>query len=274
MAIKQYKPTSSGIRGMSVVDYSHLTKGKRQRSLTEILKKHSGRDSRGRVSIRHQGGGTRRFYRLVELGHTQFFTGKITAIEYDPNRSAFISLVAAGDRKYYILATQENKIGDEITYAERATATPGNRMQLKSIPPGMNIHNVELLPGGGGRIARSAGSFTQILAKEGDYATVKMPSGEVRKIHVSAYASIGTVSNPDHKSVVIGKAGRMRKMGWRPVVRGKAMHPAAHPHGGGEGVNPIGLKQPKTKWGKPARGVRTRRPKKISGKFIISRRRK
>ncbi len=270
MAIKAYKPTSSGRRGMTVVDYSVLTKGKPEKSLTEMLRRHGGRDSHGRVSIRHRGGGAKRRYRLVELGPTQFFTGQAKSIEYDPNRSAFISLVATKEgAKYYILSPQGIKPGDTVEYGEKTSVNPGNRMKLRSIPPGIPIHNVELIPGQGGRIARAAGNATQILAKEGDYATLKLPSGEVRTIHLDCYASIGTLSNPDRKSVVIGKAGRMRHMGWRPHVRGKAMNPSSHPHGGGEGVNPIGLKYPKTFTGKQARGVKTRRPRKISDRFIM-----
>lgn len=270
MAIKTYKPTTSGIRGMTVVDYSLLTKKRPERTLVEPLRKHSGRDRTGRLSVRHQGGGAKRLYRLVELGPTKPFKATVTAIEYDPNRSSFIALVKEQEgRKHYLLAPQGLKIGAEIEHGEKTPASPGNRMELRAIPAGVPIHNLELIPGQGGRIARAAGNSAVILAKEGDYATVKLPSGEVRKIHLACYGSIGQLSNPDRKLVVIGKAGRMRKMGWRPHVRGKAMHPAAHPHGGGEGVNPIGLKHPKTPWGKPARGVKTRRPRKVSNRFIL-----
>jgi len=273
MAIKAYKPTTSGIRGMTVVDYSVLTKKRPEKTLIERLVRQSGRDTTGKVSVRHRGGGVKRFYRLVELGPTKFFKGEVKSIEYDPNRSAFISLVVAPEgQKYYILAPQEIKLGDQVEYAEKTEPKSGNRMKLRHIPLGINIHNVELIPAQGGRLARAAGSYTQILAKEGDYATLRLPSGEVRKVHLDCYGSIGTLSNPDRKSQVIGKAGRMRLMGWRPTVRGKAMHPAAHPHGGGEGVNPIGLRFPKTFTGKPARGIKTRRPRKLSNRFIIKRR--
>lgn len=279
MPIKKYKPTTSGIRGMTVVDYALLTKGKPEKSLLEPLKKHAGRDYTGRISIRHRGAGVKRMYRLVELGPTKFFSGVVKTIEYDPNRSSFIALIEGKDTngnplKHYIIAPQELKIGDMVEYNEKTPVALGNRMKLRHIPTGISIYGIELIPSAGSRIARGAGTFAQILAKEGNYATVKLPSGEVRKIHLDCYGSVGSVSNPDHKSVVIAKAGRMRKMGWRPTVRGKAMYPAAHPHGGGEGVNPIGLKYPKTPWGKPARGVKTRRPRKPSDRFIVKPRRK
>lgn len=273
--IRKLKPTSPGIRQLSYEDFSEITKSKPEKSLISTLVRHAGRDNRGRVSIRHQGAGVKRFYRLVDFKqgrHNE--TAKVIAIEYDPYRSARIALIEYEDgTKKYILSPQNIKIGSQITNAEKSDITIGNRMKLKNIPLGTAIYNVELAPGRGGQIARSAGLSCSVIAKDSGFAHVKLPSGEIRKISVECFASIGALSNPEHNLITIGKAGRMRHMGIRPTVRGKAMHPAAHPHGGGEGVNPIGLKYPKTKWGKHALGVKTRRNKQTD-KYIIQRRKK
>lgn len=270
MPLKIVKPTTSARRGMSYTDFSSITKKKPEKSLTEPLKKHAGRDALGHVSIRHRGGGAKRLYRLVDFKQKKLdVQANVEAIEYDPNRSAFIALVRYEDGvKSYVLAPQEMKVGDKIIASDQAEIKTGNRLKIKNIPTGVPIFNVELTPGKGGQLVRSAGSSATLLAKEGDYANLRMPSGEIRKVHVEGYATIGTVSNPLHSAVRIAKAGRTRHMGIRPTVRGKAMHPAAHPHGGGEGVNPIGLKHPKTPWGKPALGYKTRR-RKYSNQFIV-----
>jgi len=282
MALKFYKPTTSAIRKMSVVDYSSLTKKKPERSLTVKLKKHGGRDNKGHISVRHQGGGAKRKFRIISgLDKKMDIVGKITAIEYDPNRSAFIALVVFSDgAKQYIIAPEALKVGSEVICSEKAEAKIGNRMKLKNIPTGVQIHNIELIPDRGkGQIVRSAGSFAIIMAhsegegKRGCYVQVKLPSSEIRLIHEECFASIGQVSNLDHSSVRYAKAGRRRHMGIRPSVRGKAMNPNNHPHGGGEGVNSIGLKYPKTPWGKIAMGKITRN-KKYSNKFIIKKRKK
>lgn len=274
MPIKELKPTSPGRRFTKVIDTSILTKKKPQKSLLRPLKKKAGRDKTGQISIRHRGGGAKRLYRLVDFKQTRYdLPAKIVAIEYDPNRRAFIALIEYPDKtKSYILAPQGLKVGDEIISSEKTEIKVGNRMKLKNIPTGMPIYNIELSPGKGGQIVRGAGNSATIIAKEGKYAHLRLPSGEIRKVLLESAASIGQVSNPLVSSIKIGKAGRVRWKGIRPTVRGKAMHPAAHPHGGGEGVSPIGLKYPKTAWGKPAIGVRTRKKKKYSDKLIIKRR--
>lgn len=274
MAIKVRQPTSPGQRGVSYVDYRLLTKKKPERSLTVTLKRRAGRDRTGRISVRHRGGGSKRRFRIINFGQKYIgLAGEVKSLEYDPYRSAFIALIQyPNHQKAYILAPNTLKVGQSVVIADQVPIKVGNRTRLEYIPPGVSIHNVELMPGGGGKIVRSAGAGATIQAKEGNYATVKLPSGEIRKLHLKCFASIGVVSNPEHNLIRIGKAGRRRLMGIRPSVRGKAMHPAAHPHGGGEGVNPIGLKQPKTPWGKPARGVKTRHRRKPSSKFIVKRR--
>jgi len=274
MSIKIHNPTSSGQRGVSYVDYSVLTRKKPERSLTMVLTRHAGRDKTGKISIRHQGAGRKRRYRLVEFGQRYFGQpAEIKSLEYDPYRSAFIALIQfSNGRKAYILAPHGILIGQTIVTADKTPVKIGNRMKLANIPTGVAIHNLEIVPGSGGKIVRSAGTQATIQSREDKYILVKLPSGEVRKLHRDCFATIGEVSNPDHGSVSLGKAGRVRHMGIRPTVRGKAMYPAAHPHGGGEGVSPIGLKHPKTFTGQPARGVKTRNPRKSSSSFIIKRR--
>lgn len=274
MAIKIYKPTTSGRRKMSVTDYSILNKKKPEKRLTRALNRSKGRDNTGQISVRHKGGGAKRKYRLIStLSDKIEMEAKIEALEYDPNRSSFIVLVRFTDNSIaYLLAWDGVKVGDEVVSQDKTEIKPGNRMRIKNIPTGIAIYDVEVRPGQGGRLIKSAGTQAFILAKEGDYAQIKMPSGEIRKININSFASIGQVSNLTHSAQRIGKAGRKRHMGVRPTVRGKAMHPAAHPHGGGEGVNPIGLKYPKTPWGKNAYGVKTRKRKKYSAKMIVRRR--
>ena len=269
------KPTTPAQRKMSYGDFGILTKKRPEKSLTSPLKKTGGRDKYGTISVRHIGGGAKRLYRLIDFKSLPFEgKAKITAIEYDPNRTSFIALLEMPDNtKKYILAADGMKVGDEITFGKIKSFHFGNRMKLADIPIGYDIHNIELQPGRGGQIVRSAGSSAKITAKEDKYVHVKLPSSEVRKILVECMASIGRVSNPSHSLVRIAKAGRKRLMGVRPSVRGKAMNPNSHPHGGGEGVNPIGLKYPKTPWGKPALGVRTRKNKRTNV-FIVTRRNK
>lgn len=276
MALKFYRPTTQSRRKMSVTDYSVLTAKKPQKPLSKILKRSSGRDNLGHISVRHQGGGSKRKYRqMISLSEKLDQTAKVLTVEYDPNRSAFITLVEFEDKtKSYILAWEKIKVGDKVLAAAKAEAKLGNRMQLKNIPTGSLIFDLEIHPGQGGKLARSAGNSAVLLSRDAGYAQIKMPSGEIRKISEKCFASIGQTSNISHGAVRIGKAGRNRWRGIRPSVRGKSMHPAAHPHGGGEGVNPIGLKYPKTPWGKHARGVRTRNKKKYSNIFIVKRRRK
>lgn len=275
MAIKIYKPTSAGRRIHSVTDYSILDKNvKAPNSLLRSVKRTGGRNNRGLITTRHQGGGHKQKVRMIDFKRDKMnIPAKIQTLEYDPGRSAFISLLAYKDgEKRYILAPDGVKVGDVLITAERADIKPGNRMALKNIPIGSYVHNIELLQGKGGQIVRSAGNYALIQSQEEDYVMLKMPSGEVRKISSRAYATVGQVSNTDWMYVRIGKAGRVRHMGIRPTVRGKAMNPVDHPHGGGEGHNPIGLKYPKTPWGKHALGVKTRNPKKSSSKFIVKKR--
>lgn len=275
--IKLYKPTTSGRRFASVDAFNDITKQEPEKSLIIIKKKMGGRNSQGKLTVRHQGGGARRYIRIVDSKRNKYDApAKISAIEYDPNRGARIALIQyAGGEKSYILAPAGLKVGDEIMSSkEKLEIKIGNRMQLKHIPLGVLIHDVELNPERGGVIARGAGTGTQIVALENGYAQLKMPSKEIRMVSENCFATIGTVSNPDYRLIRWGKAGRMRHRGIKPTVRGKAMNPVDHPHGGGEGHNPIGLKAPKTKWGRKALGVKTRRPKKWSNKFILKRRTK
>jgi large subunit ribosomal protein L2 len=278
MSVKEMKPTTSGQRGTSYVAFrKYITKREPEKRLTEHLKKAPGRDSLGHISVRHKGGGVKRLYRKVDFKQTRSDQpAKVLAIEYDPYRTAFLALLEYGDGvRSYMIAPEGLKVGDTVVAAPKTDLKLGNRMQLVNIPSGIEIHNVELTPGRGGQLVRSAGTSATLtgLEENGRYAQVKMPSGEVRRILATNYASIGRVSNVAHSAQTIGKAGRTRHMGIRPSVRGKAMYPAAHPHGGGEGLSPVGLKHPKTPWGKPARGVRTRR-RKHTDQFIVQRRKK
>lgn len=272
--IKIYKPTTHSRRKMSVTDYSVLTKKRPEKSLTKPLKRSFGRDYTGQISVRHKGGGAKRRYRIISSIDAKIQQrAKISALEYDPNRSSFIALVEFEDQtKAYILAWEGIKVGEEIIADDKCEVQIGNRMRLENIPTGIAIFDIEIHPGQGGKLAKSAGNQATIMAKEGPYVQIKMPSGEIRKINRKCFASIGQASNATHSMVRIGKAGRKRHMGVRPTVRGKAMHPDAHPHGGGEGVNPIGLKYPKTPWGKHANGVKTRKKHKYSDKLIVKRR--
>lgn len=274
--LKKYKPTTPSRRKMTVTDYSVLTAKRATKRLTRTLKKRAGRDSSGQISVRHRGGGSKRKYRVISVLNTKAdMAAKVEQIEYDPNRSAFIALVKFKNKtKAYILAWEGIKVGDEVASGDSVDIQKGNRMRLSNIPNGIGIYDIELQPFQGGMLVRSAGSTATIVAKEGKWVHVKLPSGEIRKINKNSFASIGQVSNISHSFQRIGKAGRKRHMGIRPSVRGKAMHPAAHPHGGGEGVNPIGLKYPKTPWGKHALGVKTRKKKKYSEKLILQKRKK
>lgn len=272
--MKTYKAQTGGSRGMTSVDYSGLTKKEPEKSLLFPLKGRAGRGSDGRITVRHQGGGVKRMFRLVEYGQFKLgVAGKVTALEYDPNRTAFLALVEFPDKeKIYILAPQDLKVGDEVVCAEKTPLKNGNRTQLKNMPVGSNVYNVSFEIAKAGIAVKGAGTCAQVLAQDGDFTQLKMPSGEVRQFKGICYASIGTVSNPEHRFVNIGKAGRARLMGHRPAVRGTAMNPCDHPHGGGEGRQPIGLKHPKTPWGKPTLGVKTRKKHKMSSKYIIQRR--
>ena len=275
MAIKIYKPTSAGRRIHSVTDYSVLSKNVRPiKSLIKSFAKTAGRNNQGKITIRHQGGGHKLKVREIDfLRDKSNIEATVKSIEYDPGRSAFIALVAYRDgARRYILAPDGLKVGAKILTAERTEVKTGNRMMLKNTPVGTFVHNIQLSGTKGGQMVRSAGTYAIIQAQEGNDVMLKMPSGQIRKISGDAYATVGQVSNVDWMYVRIGKAGRVRHMGVRPTVRGKAMNPIDHPHGGGEGHNPIGMKYPKTPWGKHALGVRTRNPKKASSKFIISRR--
>lgn len=276
MAIKLYKPTTNGRREASVQDFFDVTKKKPERSLVEYRKKWSGRNNMGKITVRHRGGGAKRLYRIVDFKQQLFdIPATVDAIEYDPNRGPRIALLQYDNGvKSYILAGAGMNVSDRVVSSEHAIeAAPGNRMPLQHIPVGLFVYNVELTPGKGGQLARGAGGMAQLQVIEGDYAHLRLPSGEVRKVQKECMATVGTVGNAEYQLVRYGKAGRMRKKGWRPVVRGKVMNPVDHPHGGGEGRNPIGLRGgPKTKWGKKALGVKTRNPKKWSGQFIVQRR--
>jgi large subunit ribosomal protein L2 len=276
MAVKIYKPTSAGRRIMSVSDYSVLNKSsKTPKHLVISKRKQAGRNHSGTITVRHQGGGSRKKVRVVDFARIdrKDIPGKILTVEYDPTRTAFISLVSYKDGvKRYMLSPIGLKKGNSVLYSDTADIRPGNRLPVRSIPIGTTIHDVELIPGQGGKIARSAGSSVTLQNIEAGYALLKMPSGEIRKVRETCSATIGQLSNSEWMNVRIGKAGRMRHMGWRPQVRGKVMNPVDHPHGGGEGSNPIGLKYPKTPWGKHAMGVKTRSKKKYSNSLIIKRR--
>jgi large subunit ribosomal protein L2 len=274
MGIKVYKPTSPGRRNMSVLDYSEITKKEPEKSLVITLKKNSGRNNQGRITVRHRGGGYKIKYRIIDFKRNKDnIPAKVTAIEYDPNRSAFIALLAYADgEKRYIIAPNELKVGDVVMSGENVDIKVGNALPLRNIPVGTFIHNIELYPGKGGQLVRAAGGTAQLLAKEGDYAHVRLPSGEIRLIRLDCRATVGIVGNLSHELVRIGKAGRKRHMGIRPTVRGSAMNPVDHPHGGGEGKAPIGHPGPLTPWGKPTLGYKTRKNKKYSDKFIVKKR--
>ena len=274
MAIKSYKPTTPARRQMTVTDYAGLSKVAPEKSLLEPLKKNSGRNSYGRITVRHRGGGNRNKYRVIDFKRQK--TGvdaEVMTLEYDPNRSAHIALIKYEDgEKAYIRAPNGLKVGDKVRAGEDADIKPGNALPLSAIPVGTVIHNIELYPGKGAQLVRSAGNMAQLMAKENGYALVRLPSGELRNVSARCMASIGQVGNVDHENVSIGKAGRKRHMGWRPTVRGSVMNPNDHPHGGGEGKSPIGRPGPVTPWGKPALGYKTRKKKNRSNKFIVKRR--
>ena len=273
MAVKIYKPTSPGRRGMTSPTFEEITKTKPERRLIVALRKSGGRDAQGKISVRHRGGGARRYLRLIDFKRDKLdLPAKVAAIEYDPNRSARIALLHYADgEKRYIIAPLDLRVGDTVVAGKNVDIRPGNAMPIANIPVGTMIHNIELQPGKGGQLARSAGAGVQLLGKEGDFAQLRLPSGEVRLVRQTCMATIGVVGNLDHSNVKLGKAGRKRHLGIRPTVRGTAMSPRDHPHGGGEGRQPIGLPGPKSPWGKPTRGYKTRNNKKTDA-LIIKRR--
>src|SRR5438093_2036469 len=275
MALKTYRPTSPGRRGMTAPTFSEITKKEPERSLIAPLKKAAGRNNSGKMTVRHRGGGAKRAYRIIDFKRNKLSVpGKVNAIEYDPNRSARIALVFYADgEKRYILAPNGLKVGDTIKAGPDAEIRVGNALPLRLMPTGTTVHNIELTPGRGGQMARGAGSSAQLMAREGDYALLRLPSGEVRRVRSDCMATIGQVGNLDHANIKLGKAGRKRHLGIRPTTRGAAMNPPDHPHGGGEGKAPVGMPGPKTPWGKPALGHRTR-ANKVTQKFIVRRRRK
>ena len=273
MAIKTYKPTTPSRRQMTVTDYSQLSKVEPEKSLLEPMKKKSGRNSYGRITVRHRGGGNRRKYRVIDFKRDKDgINANVLTIEYDPNRSAFIALVQYEDgEKRYILAPHDLKVGDVVRSGADADIKPGNALPLLNIPVGTFIHNIELYPGRGAQLVRSAGNMAQLMAKENGYALVRLPSGEMRNVPLNCTAVVGQVSNIDHENVNLGKAGRKRHMGVRPGSRGTVMNPCDHPHGGGEGRAPVGHSGPMTPWGKPALGLKTRKHHKRSDKLIVKR---
>ena len=274
MAIKKYNPTSPARRFMTVSDFAEITKKSPERSLLAKKDKHAGRNSYGRITVRHRGGGNRRKYRIIDFKRNKDgMPATVIGVEYDPNRSANIALIQYEDgEKAYIIAPIGLTDGDVVVSGEGADIKPGNALFIKDIPVGTLIHNIELYPGKVAQLVRSAGNSAQLMAKEGDYAQVRLPSGEVRMIRLDCKATIGVVGNQQHENVSIGKAGRKRHMGWRPTVRGVVMNPNDHPHGGGEGKSPIGRPAPVTPWGKPALGLKTRKTKNRTDKFIVKRR--
>lgn len=274
MAIRTLNPTTPARRQMTVTDYSGLSKVAPEKSLLEPLKKNSGRNNTGRITVRHRGGGNRRKYRVIDFKRDKFgVPATVKTIEYDPNRSAFIALIEFEDgEKRYIIAPHGLKVGHKIENGPQADILPGNALPLANIPVGTFIHNIELYPGKGAQLARSAGIMAQLMAKEGAYALVRLPSTELRKVPINCMATVGQVGNIDHENVSVGKAGRTRHMGFRPTVRGSVMNPCDHPHGGGEGKSPIGRPGPVTPWGKPALGYKTRKKNNRSDKFIVKRR--
>ena len=274
MAIKKYKPTTPGRRDMTVTDYSELSKVAPEKSLLEPLKKHSGRNNTGRITVRHHGGGNRRKYRIIDFKRNKLdMPAKVLTLEYDPNRTAHIALAQYEDgEKRYIIAPVGLKVGDTIEAGKGADIKPGNALPLANIPVGTFIHNVELYPGKGAQLARSGGVQAQLMAKENNFALIRLPSGELRNVPQNCMATIGQVGNVDHENVSLGKAGRTRHLGIRPTVRGSVMNPCDHPHGGGEGKSPIGRPGPVTPWGKPALGYKTRAKHHRSDKYIVKRR--
>jgi large subunit ribosomal protein L2 len=275
MPIRQYKPTSPGRRNSSGYTFEEITKKRPEKSLTEPLKKQAGRNNQGKITVRHRGGGHKRLYRIIDFKRNK--TGvpaTVTAIEYDPNRSARIALLEYSDgEKRYIICPLGVKVGDTLQSGAGSEIRPGNALPLRLIPTGSQVHNVELQLGRGGQIVRSAGTSAQLVAKEGTYSTLRLPSGEMRRILSECMATLGVVGNAEHNIIKLGKAGRTAHRGFRPAVRGSAMNPRDHPHGGGEGKSPVGMPGPKTPWGKPALGLRTRNNKKTD-KFIVRRRTK
>ncbi|NLV49969.1 MAG: 50S ribosomal protein L2 [Clostridiales bacterium] len=275
MSIKSFKPTTPSRRHMTVSGFDGVNKNaKPEKKLTEVLKKNSGRNSYGRITVRHRGGGERRKYRIIDFKRDKFdVEGTVIQIEYDPNRSANIALIEYKDgERRYILAPVGLMPGDSVISSESADIKPGNTLPISAIPLGTIIHNIEINPGKGGQLVRSAGGAAQLMAKEGKLAQVRLPSGEVRYVRMNCLATIGQVGNIDHENISIGKAGRKRHMGWRPTVRGSVMNPVDHPHGGGEGKAPVGRSGPVTPWGKPTLGYKTRKTKNRTDKFIVKRR--
>ena len=275
MATKSFKPVTPARRHMTVSGFEGIDKkAKPERSLTETLKKHAGRNSYGRITVRHRGGGNKRKYRIIDFKRNKLdMSATVLRLEYDPNRSAYIALLQYEDgEKRYILAPVGLKAGDQVISSTGADIKPGNCLPLANIPTGTVIHNIEMYPGKGGQLVRSAGTFAQLMAKENGVAQIRMPSGEVRIIRLDCKATIGQVGNIEHENITIGKAGRKRHMGWRPTVRGSVMNPNDHPHGGGEGKSPVGRPGPVTPWGKPALGYKTRSKKNPSEKFIVKHR--
>lgn len=275
MPVKKYKPVTPGTRGMTGYTFDEITKSKPERSLLQPLRKSGGRNSQGRITVRHRGGGHRRSIRIVDFKREKFdIPAKVAAIEYDPNRTARLALLHYADgEKRYIISPVDIKVGDTLMSGAKAEIRSGNSLPISSIPVGTLIHNIEITEGRGGQIVRSAGGAAQLLAKEGDFAQIRLPSGEVRLVRQTCYATIGQIGNLDHGNIKLGKAGRKRHLGIRPTVRGSAMSPRDHPHGGGEGRQPIGLPGPKSPWGKPTLGYKTRRNKKTD-QFIVRRRSK
>lgn len=274
MAIKTYKPTTPSRRQMTCTDYSGLSKVAPEKSLLEPLKKNSGRNNNGRITVRHRGGGNRRKYRVIDFKRNKDgMNAQVLTLEYDPNRSAHIALVQYEDgEKRYIIAPNGLQVGDTIRSGADADIKEGNALPMSAIPQGTLIHAIEMYPGKGAQLVRSAGNVAQLMAKENGYALVRLPSGEMRKLPENCKATIGQVGNIDHENVNYGKAGRVRNMGWRPTVRGSVMNPCDHPHGGGEGKSPVGRPGPVTPWGKPALGYKTRKKHKTSDKMIVKRR--
>ncbi|MBB6631759.1 50S ribosomal protein L2 [Clostridium algidicarnis] len=271
MAVKSFRPTTPSRRQMTMSTFEEITTDKPEKSLLVAKSKKAGRNAHGKITVRHQGGGAKQKYRIIDFKRNKDgIPAKVSSIEYDPNRSAYIALIVYADgEKTYIIAPVGIKVGDVIVSGSESDIKPGNTLPMKNIPVGTVIHNIELHAGRGAQLVRSAGSSAQLMAKEGNYATLRLPSGEVRYVRVECKATIGTVSNVAHKDVNIGKAGRKRHMGWRPTVRGSVMNPCDHPHGGGEGKAPIGRPSPLTPWGKPALGYKTRKTKKYSDRLII-----
>lgn len=275
--IKKVKPTTQARRQMTFEDFSDVTKSEPEKSLVIFRKKHGGRNNQGKITIRHRGGGAKRYIRIVDFRRDKSdIPAKVASIEYDPNRGARVALLNYKDgEKRYIVAPLDLRVGEEILSSKNEIEIKtGNAMPVKFIPAGVAVYNVELVPGGGGKIARGAGNLVYVMGLEGNYAQLKMPSGEIRLINKECLCTVGQVSNPDRRHMTIGSAGRKRHLGFRPTVRGTAMNPVDHPHGGGEGKQPIGLKHPKTPWGKPALGVKTRNQNRHSSKLIIKRRKK